>query len=129
MQYNVGALDSQQLFDRDANPANNIKESDISTQTKHTPAPWQVTKHEDCDASIITAGHESIAFVYIDDNEKPATENNRADARLIAAAPDLLEALRIVVDACPACRSEAPHDCTAVGHRLARAAIAKAEGR
>ena len=59
----------------------------------HTPAPWQVTKHDDCDASIITAGHESIAFVYIDDNEKPATENNRADARLIAAAPDLLSAL------------------------------------
>ncbi len=63
------------------------------TNITHTPGPWNISKHDDCEASIITAGHESIAFVYIDDNDKPATENNKADARLIAAAPELLDAL------------------------------------
>lgn len=67
------------------------------TNAHHTPGPWGITKHEDCEASIITAGHESIAFVYIDDNDKPATENNKADARLISAAPELLEALQSII--------------------------------
>jgi hypothetical protein len=57
--------------------------------SKHTPGPWTA---EDEGASVHIAGHDGIwvAEVYgIDDN---------ANARLIAAAPDLLQALTEVVE-------------------------------
>ena len=82
------------------------------TNVKHTPGPWEWSDDgngncwgraglKPCVLSATVHG-----LVYVDD----------ADARLIAAAPDLLEALR---------EMERLHGATA----LSRAAIAKAEGR
>lgn len=102
------------------------------TKAQHTPGPWNVTKHEDCDAAIITAGHESLAFVYIDDNDKPATEINKADARLIAAAPELLEALEQLMPLFREyCRQEKDLSLTAKcgnAYEVAHSVITKAKG-
>jgi len=67
-------------------------------KTKHTPGPWSVTEHGWSQTGIYTDGVR-IALIDIYDE---ATEENQdeleastaANARLIAAAPDLLDALQ-----------------------------------
>lgn len=57
--------------------------------TQHTPAPW---KFNSCDQIFSTATNESVATIhtiYIDDDVA------QANARLIAAAPLMLEALEL----------------------------------
>jgi len=95
--------------------------------TTHTPGPW------------LTADFNAGTMVYV---ERPETAETKADpdvchvypmgfgereanARLIAAAPELLEALRVVVRIL-----ELAHcvDCKCKVCSIARAAIAKAEG-
>ena len=105
----------------------------------HTPGPWQTDQAEH-DAPYqdirIHAGKGSICCVWIDD--APLHDYNaeqRANARLIAAAPDLLEALRVFVS----CSLPVSTEIDDRGHRwteayldqalpIARAAIARAEG-
>jgi len=91
--------------------------------SKHTPGPWQTDQAEH-DAPYqdirIHAGKGSICCVWIDD--APLHDYNaeqRANARLIAAAPELLEALRWTARAL-----HAEHPAAI----KARAAIAKATG-
>jgi hypothetical protein len=104
---------------------------------KHTPGPWRVDRY-----GIVTGGADyctSVAECQVPPKSKfPPSEYARlaaeqnANARLIAAAPDLLEALQLA--------SDMLHDvANAPGDPLydptlhkacadARAAIAKAEG-
>lgn len=76
---------------------------------KHTPGPWRYYKcrcgMEGCNQYTISV-QGSVGFV-------------EADARLIAAAPELLEALQDLCDTLGECGMT----------EKARAAIAKAEGR
>jgi hypothetical protein len=66
---------------------------------KHTPGPWVVNKDQSrCELGVDTAGGEwgiclvaDAAGETLDHSSENASE---ANARLIAAAPDLLEALR-----------------------------------
>jgi hypothetical protein len=97
--------------------------------SKHTPGPWAV----DADAYPIFIYSESETWPLIDElgNEEGCkgafianTGDNKANARLIAAAPELLEALKDMLDG---------HEdaCTGYGEGAAdkaRAAIAKATG-
>jgi hypothetical protein len=53
---------------------------------KHTTGPWQV---ETDTTNIITSTGDYVAVVYLH-----GTEETKANARLIAAAPELLDALR-----------------------------------
>lgn len=58
--------------------------------TKHTPGPWVLRKNEDDESYDVThpsydPTHEAIAYVGYD--------NNEANAKLIAAAPEMLEYL------------------------------------
>jgi hypothetical protein len=78
---------------------------------EHTPGPWEVN------GNAIEGGNMHLASV-IDERDIPidATEVD-ANARLMAAAPDLLEALQLA----------APHTSGKV-YRLCLAAIAKATG-
>jgi hypothetical protein len=87
--------------------------------TTHTPGPWATVPttakgaHSDTKRlDVVSHGAEfSPSFV--------AGDVSPSDARLIAAAPDLLEALRLGVE------NDIP---TTEWLRIARAAIAKAEG-
>ena len=101
---------------------------------KHTPGPWRAGRN------IPTRVYNDDGWLIastIDDYEEPLPEPERyetqkADARLIAAAPDMLETLRGIL----ARASGAPHDDPELAAReferimrMARDAIAKAEGQ
>jgi hypothetical protein len=89
--------------------------------TKHTPGPWQVD--QDGAGWYIESNPErdhSIAFGrWADQEEAPDANDNEklANARLIAAAPDLLAAC-----------IEVASGYSTRGSEMARAAIAKATG-
>ena len=88
--------------------------------TKHTPGPWKLTEHDERSARI----ESRLEFIARIEGIDWGSEECKANARLIAAAPDLLEALKNLLW---------QHDNNAgqlCGMALqdARAAIAKAEG-
>lgn len=67
--------------------------------SKHTPGPWVVTPHPDTHVDVFGVGE------IMDDKEMQYAlshtfcyQNAEANARLIAAAPELLEALVIARD-------------------------------
>ena len=69
------------------------------SKLKHTPGPWNYDTNKDMDdfpyISIITdisALHKNFKIMCHIDNEKP-TLYNETNARLIAAAPEMLERL------------------------------------
>lgn len=95
-----------------------------SAETGHTPGPWKSERvqhrygcygHEILPPyrGAMTMRNAPIAFITSDD------EQDRANARLIAAAPELLEALKHALDFVPDLNNIT----------LIRSAIAKAEGR
>lgn len=110
--------------------------------TKHTPGPWLFrtapTSAGLC--HIVSAADWKGAFIYGDgirkgvDDALPKAQELAANARLIAAAPDLLEALQEMV----AGDAEAIEDAKRLGvpfpdemlaaYHKARAAIARATG-
>ena len=106
--------------------------------SKHTPGPWVVLP-EECDRPYIRirgtvlGGRYKIANVltpcYEGVHEREA-EETRANARLIAAAPEMLEALQAIAD--EADGTGKPYSCDSYLPRhfieKARAAIAKATG-
>lgn len=95
----------------------------------HTPGPWSisdsswVTNHRDIDAPT----HGALAVVVWRMEEEERSPECEANAALIAAAPDLLEALEMIV-------TEADSYTARTGKPVynwldsARAAIAKARG-
>lgn len=107
---------------------------------QHTPGPWVANKQyvvgpRDDSETQMHGFVVGVADVYGD--------NRDADARLIAAAPDLLAELQMQVRNCPMCKGTGkavsfeaviytapPHDETDCGRcASSRAAIAKAEGQ
>lgn len=83
--------------------------------TAHTPGPWAVE-----DARRVLGSTDYGRSVMRDAEVE-------ANARLIAAAPDMLAALRRLLD-CPALRLEGHEYEDELAIDLARHAIAKAEG-
>ena len=86
--------------------------------SKHTPGPWQWTQHFDPTISIYKDGFGQIARLY-----DSSAGTGKANARLIAAAPDLLDALVQFVDEFEGCYADGEPAMI-----KARAAIAKATG-
>lgn len=67
------------------------------TQTKHTPGPWHVVPYGDGNALVICTepdGNWRICFLATPGDSSGAWETINADARLISAAPEMLEALK-----------------------------------
>jgi len=97
-------------------------EMEVHMSTKHTPGPWSCERQDDDDGSIYYAIHAHAGYEFIVN-----VHENKANARLIAAAPDLLHELEHLV------RLIEPHIVHTVIPGLAtlngaRAAIAKAIG-
>jgi len=98
-----------------------------ATEQKHTPGPWVVDGDvirgdQQRNGSISVASMLDVSYPY----GRRAGESKHANARLIAAAPELLDAL----EACAAvCAGEVMHKNGLVNAlEKARAAIAKATG-
>jgi hypothetical protein len=106
--------------------------------SKHTPGPWRTQKLEgDMQQKVhVRAEHLPIATVFALNSTGRGfvtlTDEEQANAALIAAAPEMLEALR-KANAALKCNIKSGNlnciceGCTAAD--AARAAIAKAEGR
>ncbi len=93
---------------------------------KHTPGPWQAfykSKYDEWHVSIPMPG-SSMGWALFDDGVR--SENPEADARLIAAAPELLDVLIRARDAIEALDGTSIENEKIVDDY--RAAIAKATG-
>ena len=87
--------------------------------TEYTPGPWRIgTPPPNGEQTIGTLNGLMVAVA----TTGAEMEETKANARLIAAAPELLEALQSVLDNC----LDSEGLCAA--HAKARAAIAKATG-
>lgn len=100
-------------------------------EKKHTPGPWQLKVAEfggPHEVSFAPKSYGRIASVFTPGfqnlPEAPTTQECEANARLIAAAPDLLEALEAALEYLDA----NPDDYSNPRANIARAAIAKALG-
>ena len=115
----------------------------MTDKLKYTPGPWNARKGAGWivvrehavarrEAAIVVGMTPSISLV--SDPTSPWFEEgeSEANARLIAAAPDLLEALKALVDISKPMREEWLNDPSFLEARRcyenAQAAIAKAEG-
>ena len=93
------------------------------SEMKHTPGPWFVD-HEFTGDVYSEGPRYEIATAWREGRHKgPPTSEGAMNAHLIAAAPNLLEACRLLVDADGGAMSYSDRV------NLARHAIAKAEGR
>jgi hypothetical protein len=97
----------------------------------HTPGPWTLSPCDDSSDIAIhgynDGQHQWIGDVVCDSDSWHATDANRnANAMLIAAAPDMLAALRTIVNDSPEPGEDAV--LTVDGYNQACAAIAKATG-
>lgn len=94
--------------------------------SKHTPGDWIVSGD-----SIVTSDETiCIATIETDGGYEATRDEREANSRLIAAAPELLEALKAVIK--DVCVPQSDHPWAIQqreAHELARKAIAKAEGQ
>lgn len=105
---------------------NHTQERDM--EAKHTPGPWafggEGPRPHHRIKDVYVSGQDdagiSLGFAVTSDPDKRA--EYRANARLIAAAPELLEALQLIADTDPIDAALDPQRAV----RVARAAIAKA---
>ena len=116
--------------------SNQSTQTEFSQEAAHTPGPWPMTCSGDGKRIVIGAGlvegpnGYEVAEVYSDDCPRALAE---ANARLIAAAPDMLAALKAVAVAA----SSESRAVDVISFLIAlkglalmvHAAIAKAEGR
>ena len=99
--------------------------------SKHTLGPWEVRKSEPWVIAKAYGNMKSVVHLNLPIEQ---SEEQRANARLIAAAPDLLEVLKAfsdyVRDEQMATDGAVTYPTTAINHWafLARAAIVKATG-
>jgi hypothetical protein len=88
----------------------------------HTPGPWSISPISD---TIINGGGHPLGFVYAPAVESFLLQRARADARLFAAAPELLQSVREILG----WYVEGGHAVPRIFIERANDAIAKAEGR
>ena len=94
--------------------------------TQHTPGPWQYWPSI---GQVNRPGDPNqICNIPPNGDKKPADEND-ANARLIAAAPELLEACKAILDIDNPPAGEEGHIDYGTALGMARAAIAKATGK
>lgn len=87
--------------------------------SKHTPGPWVATPHPDQNVNVFAVGEITDEAFQYGLSHTVCYQNAEANARLIAAAPELLQA-------CQAARALTPDGTHTAG--VLDAAIAKAMG-
>jgi hypothetical protein len=87
----------------------------------HTPGPWEVLEGDPQQPAIINNKGDALAEVIGGDAEA------RANVKLIAAAPELLEACKLICSNYPEHR-DGMDEPIPVGIKAARAAIRRADG-
>lgn len=114
------------------------REPAMDSSKTHTPGPWSVREETDDQGNLCASVHGPDGNAI---TGWGCVRQSRANARLIAAAPDFLEALkecRELLDGLTRCKpGEPPSGLTIItfyarcveAETKARAAIAKAEGR
>jgi hypothetical protein len=85
--------------------------------SKHTEGPWIANEET---LTVCTRGGGVIADIWTEVSHEPKTVV--ANTRLIAAAPDLLEACKKILELCD------ENDCFETTREMVRHAIKKAEG-
>jgi hypothetical protein len=74
------------------------------TDTPWTPGPWKTNRWDERDEfyglpiSVRLADKTPVAYVFVEENYGRDNPNAEADARLIAAAPEMAEVLQDIVD-------------------------------
>jgi hypothetical protein len=94
----------------------------------HTPGPWTLHGWADNDYEI-NAALDTVCNVPGFDDDTVDADRAEANARLIAAAPELLAALREIADECNRRLRKGEDSGDRLTLQLCKAAIAKAEGR
>lgn len=97
---------------------------------KFTPGTWEVALETGCRGVVASvSGTPKFVAVMFNDPDTPENEPMRfANAHLIAAAPDLYEALEMVRDADDDCHKDGLQTIPSVARSKIDAAIAKAKG-
>lgn len=98
------------------------------TDTQHTPGPWAICPHGRLTPGATVPIHsapDAEGFRFTVALVRTIGPEGDADARLITAAPELLDALQSILDIEPSGLSNEERQLYA----LARAAIAKATGQ
>lgn len=90
----------------------------------HTPGPWKYG-HLGTDVLWIGPDYNQPPVAHVDHDMEYARDNSLANARLIAAVPELLAAGLMLLEACDKGDADMGMD----GYDALRAALAKAEGR
>ena len=101
----------------------------MSDAAKHTPGPWYATTRKGSWDWVVAHGPlDEICQLFHDGTE--FNETGEANARLIAAAPEMLEAL-LSIRTIAAYMMSDPAGASCLKHigEIAQAAIAKAEGK
>ena len=94
--------------------------------SEHTPGPWKIERHYDSGYKNISAQkHTALAQVVWCMEDEDRSPECEANAHLIAAAPELLDALCYLLEASS---GQGPHEQWLAAMDQARAAIAKATG-
>ena len=117
---------------RQAKPKQKQRKAKMKSENKFTPGPWKVITKGSGNSfwvRVAVDGHHTVAWLdYWTDTDctsQKAQSEQIANANLIAAAPDLLEALEDTLDLCESYQSG--HN-SAIAER-ARVAIAQAKGQ
>jgi hypothetical protein len=95
--------------------------------TPHSNGDWAVSEWGDHEIDIY-AGDKHICELIVSDDSEASLAESAANARLIAASPDLLAALHGVLHWAECECWQLPQDETPCDYCTAVAAIAKAEG-
>jgi hypothetical protein len=93
----------------------------------HTPGPWASDGGHSYDCIVAANGDHVVCMGH--DHDEAGCMFNEADIPLIAAAPDLLSALKAAINTVECASIDLATGEELPWYRGAKAAIAKAEGR
>ena len=95
------------------------------SETKHTPGPWVVKSAR---SGFYVESQFDVIVESLDEYGRYGAIDDEANARLIAAAPELLEALSCLTAVVGLTPIKGNLDALQEAYDMARAAIAKAKG-